>query len=112
MISRLLFITGAVGALVACDPTPSGGDPEPSGPPCAEAWGDNSVLIGIEGYEWDGATYYVAVPDCCDQFESVVDASTCEYVCAAGGGFSGRGDGNCPTFYEDATHTGTVWTRE
>src|SRR5688500_15649158 len=39
--------------------------------------------------------YYYAVSGCCDQLNPLFDAEG-KYVCAPDGGFTGRGDGQCP----------------
>lgn len=99
----------------ACDPN-NGSDPDPDtdtaapAMPCEDYFFEDPVQI--DAYTWNGGSYYVATFPCCDAFEEVIDAATCTYVCAAGGGITGWGDGSCPDFYEDATHDGTVWTAE
>lgn len=52
-----------------------------------------------EVWEWrvDGETYYYITSGCCDQFNYLYD-DRCKEVCAPDGGFTGTGDGNCPTF--------------
>jgi hypothetical protein len=50
-------------------------------------------------YKWkvDSKTYYYIPPYCCDQFSSLYDIN-CSLICAPDGGFTGKGDGNCPEF--------------
>ncbi len=52
-----------------------------------------------EVWRWkvDGKTYYYITSDCCDQYNYLYD-DKCQVVCAPDGGFSGNGDGNCPSF--------------
>lgn len=52
-----------------------------------------------EVWEWkvDGKTYYYITSDCCDQYNYLFNED-CEVVCAPDGGFTGSGDGNCPSF--------------
>ncbi len=52
-----------------------------------------------EAWQWkvDGKTYYYFNSSCCDQFNYLYDEK-CNVVCAPDGGFTGKGDGNCPTF--------------
>ena len=39
--------------------------------------------------------YYYTVSPCCDLFNPLYDAAG-KYVCSPDGGFTGRGDGQCP----------------
>ena len=48
-------------------------------------------------YEYKGQTVYYVPPQCCDQFSTLYDANGNE-MCAPDGGFTGRGDGQCPDF--------------
>jgi len=50
-------------------------------------------------WKWkvDTKTYYYITSDCCDQFNYLY-TNNCELVCAPDGGFTGNGDGTCPTF--------------
>jgi hypothetical protein len=45
----------------------------------------------------DNKTYYHVISDCCDFYNYLYD-SNCRAVCAPDGGFSGAGDGQCPSF--------------
>ena len=50
-----------------------------------------------EVWKWqagDKVYYYFNAP-CCDQMNRLVD-DNCNFVCAPDGGFTGKGDGNCP----------------
>lgn len=60
-------------------------------------------------WEWnvDGNTYYYFTSSCCDQYNTLYDKD-CNYVCAPDGGFTGTGDGNCPTFTGNIEKT-LVW---
>lgn len=60
-------------------------------------------------WEWkvDGNTYYYITSGCCDQFNYLYD-DNCNEVCAPDGGFSGRGDGNCPQFIGQIEKT-LIW---
>jgi len=58
-------------------------------------------------WEVDDNTYYYITSDCCDQFNNLY-TSNCEFVCAPDGGFSGNGDGNCPTFSGEILKT-LIW---
>ena len=58
-------------------------------------------------WEVDSKTYFYITADCCDQFNYLY-TTNCEIVCAPDGGFSGNGDGNCPTFTSEIKKT-LVW---
>ena len=51
--------------------------------------------------------YYVVMP-CCDFFNEVYDAN-CNYLGAPDGGFTGKGDGKIPDFFEEAKNEKLVW---
>ncbi len=50
-------------------------------------------------WEWkvEDETYYYITSGCCDQYNYLYDEK-CNVVCAPDGGFTGIGDGNCPSF--------------
>ncbi len=56
---------------------------------------------------FDNAIYYYITSDCCDQFNLLYDTN-CDVVCAPDGGFTGRGDGNCPDLSEAIAET-LIW---
>lgn len=60
-------------------------------------------------WEWkvDGNTYFYITSDCCDQYNYLYD-DKCNEVCAPDGGFTGKGDGNCPQFIGQVQQT-LVW---
>lgn len=51
--------------------------------------------------------YYVVMP-CCDFFNEVYDAN-CNFLGAPDGGFTGKGDGKIPDFFEEAKNEKLVW---
>ncbi|WP_298366252.1 hypothetical protein [uncultured Lutibacter sp.] len=65
-----------------------------------------------EVWRWvdNNKVYYYITSDCCDQFNLLYDTQ-CNLICAPDGGFSGQGDGNCPTFSNNITKT-LVWIDE
>lgn len=65
----------------------------------------------IDRYTWNGADYYHVDHGCCDQYLDVYKANTCAFVCAPSGGIAGRGDDQCPTFYQEAVQQETVYTK-
>ncbi len=65
----------------------------------------------IYEYEYQGKKVYAISSNCCDFFNTVVDAD-CKYVCAPSGGFTGRGDGKCVDFFKMAKQVRLVWKDE
>jgi hypothetical protein len=65
----------------------------------------------IYEYEYQGRKVYAISSNCCDFFNTVVDAE-CKYVCAPSGGFTGRGDGKCADFSKVAKQIRLVWKDE
>ena len=59
-------------------------------------------------YEYKGQTVYYVPPQCCDQFSKLYDANG-NIICAPDGGFTGRGDGRCPDFFEERTNEKLIW---
>lgn len=51
--------------------------------------------------------YYVVMP-CCDFFNEVYD-DKCNFLGAPDGGFTGKGDGKIPDFFEEAKSEKLVW---
>ena len=51
--------------------------------------------------------YYVAMP-CCDFFNEVYD-NKCNFLGSPDGGFTGKGDGKLPDFFEEAKNEKLVW---
>jgi len=70
---------------------------EPVQNPAAQVW----------KWEDNVNTYYYITSDCCDQYNYLYNEK-CEVVCAPDGGFTGGGDGNCPTFQGTIVQT-LVW---
>jgi hypothetical protein len=63
-------------------------------------------LTGIESawrYIYNNDTVYYVVSECCDGFNFLY-AKNGARLCAPDGGYSGRGDGKCPDFFEKATN--------
>ena len=50
-------------------------------------------------FEINGTVYYQAIAPCCDKFNPLYDERG-RYVCAPTGGYTGRGDGQCPDLRE------------
>ena len=55
---------------------------------------DGDPASAIEKYQCPGQTFYLAVADCCDQFNVYYDA--CGNVLCRTGGLAGEARGNCP----------------
>ena len=62
----------------------------------------------VNEYEYQGKKTYLFTSDCCDQYIMLYDGS-CQYICAPGGGYTGRGDEKCKDFYETAKHIRLIW---
>jgi hypothetical protein len=65
----------------------------------------------VHEYEYNGKKVYLFSANCCDQFNTLMDAN-CNYVCAPSGGFTGKGDRKCNDFYDTAKHLRLVWKDE
>jgi len=59
-------------------------------------------------YVYKGKKVYYVVLPCCDFFNEVYD-DKCNYLGAPDGGFTGRGDGKIPDFFEEAKSEKLVW---
>ena len=55
--------------------------------------GSNSPLE-IWSYQYNNQIVYLAMGDCCDQYDQVY-TSDCSLLCAPSGGLTGKGDGKC-----------------
>jgi len=62
----------------------------------------------IVEYRYQGAPVFMLVAKCCDQYNRVLDVHGAT-ICAPSGGISGRGDGECPDFYEQAVRADFEW---
>ncbi len=71
---------------------------EPVGNPPQSIW----------SYEYNGQAVYFVPAQCCDQYSSLYDASG-NVICAPDGGFTGRGDGKCPDFFDQRTNEQLIW---
>ena len=59
-------------------------------------------------YIYKGKKVYLVIMPCCDFFNEVYD-DKCKYLGAPDGGFTGKGDGKIPDFYETAKSEKLVW---
>lgn len=59
-------------------------------------------------YQIEGKDVYLVIPACCDQFIKLFDTN-CKLICSPSGGFSGKGDGTCPDFYQKAIVKELIW---
>lgn len=83
-------------------------------PPCIKQKINQAINQPVQNppmqvWKWtdNSNTYYYVTSGCCDQFNYLYD-DKCNIVCAPDGGFSGGGDGNCPTFQGTVVKT-LVW---
>lgn len=67
--------------------------------------------LQVDEYVYNGKKVFLFTADCCDQFNVVYDED-CKRLCAASGGITGRGDGNCVDFEKKATYVKVVWKKE
>ena len=59
-------------------------------------------------YVYKGKKVYYVVMPCCDFYNEVYDAN-CNFMGAPDGGFTGKGDGKLPDFFEAAKSEKLVW---
>jgi hypothetical protein len=93
-------------ALSGCDPNNIPRDV----PSCVKDLIRNKTTqpLQVWRYQFQNQTVYLTVPDCCDQYTSVYTAE-CTFFCAPIGGITGKGDGKCPTFNDEATDGIIIW---
>ncbi|WP_111709674.1 DUF6970 domain-containing protein [Lutibacter citreus] len=94
----------------SCDKTVS----EEEIPACIEnkietIMNNNVTNPPTEVWKWvdNGATYFHITSDCCDQYNYLYNKN-CKVLCSPDGGFTGKGDGNCPVFTSNIVKT-LVW---
>lgn len=59
-------------------------------------------------YSFDGQKVYYVPPKCCD-IPSILYNSKGEELCRPDGGFSGAGDGDCPSFFSSRSEERLIW---
>ena len=64
--------------------------------------------LWIARYEYQGQVVYYLPPRCCDIPSNLYDADG-NIICHPDGGFSGGGDGRCPTFFAERKNEVIVW---
>ena len=62
-------------------------------------------------YTWNDEVVYYVPAFCCDVFSDLYD-SECNLICHPDGGISGRGDGNCENFFNEAEGGEVLWDAE
>jgi len=67
--------------------------------------------LEIWRYTYNGELVYLTRADCCDQYDQLY-LSDCTLLCASSGGITGKGDGKCPDFYDQASNPQLVWKAE
>lgn len=65
----------------------------------------------VHEYNYKGKRVFYFSSNCCDQYNVVYDEN-CNYVCAPSGGYTGKGDGKCADFKENAKEVRLVWKDE
>lgn len=58
----------------------------------------------------DNEDLYLVPGACCDQYSLIYD-SNCNLICAPSGGFTGAGDGTCPSYIYNLDYSGgtVIW---
>jgi hypothetical protein len=64
--------------------------------------------IHIYRYQYNDQVVYFETAACCDQFSTLYDRRG-KVLCHPEGGFTGRGDGQCPDFTKNRTSEMLVW---
>jgi hypothetical protein len=59
-------------------------------------------------YSYNSQYVYLFSSNCCDQYNYLYDKN-CNMICAPTGGITGKGDGKCPDFKQQATGETLVW---
>jgi hypothetical protein len=62
----------------------------------------------VHEYIFRGKRAFLFSADCCD-FPSPLFDSACNYICAPYGGYTGKGDMQCPEFDKEAKKVRIVW---
>lgn len=65
----------------------------------------------IIAYSYQMDTVYYITQPCCDQMNKVFSREG-ELICHPDGGITGKGDGRCPDFREEAKQLFVVWEDE
>jgi Domain of unknown function (DUF6970) len=65
----------------------------------------------VNEYIYEGRNIYLFSSNCCDQY-NIIYGKDCNVICAASGGLTGKGDGKCTDFFENAKHVRLVWKDE
>lgn len=73
-----------------------------------EVLDENSRPSQVVRYSWEGRTVYYFPPYCCDVYGDLYD-NDCMLLCHPDGGLTGRGDGNCTDFFDQASNREVVW---
>jgi hypothetical protein len=66
--------------------------------------------LQIDEYEYNGKKVYLFTADCCDQYNILFDEN-CKGFCAPSGGITGKGDGKCTDFKDNAKLVRNIWKR-
>ncbi len=72
---------------------------------------ENSGVLSVNEYLYQGKKVYLFSMDCCDRFNEIYDAN-CQYICSPSGGIAGGGDGKCTDFHQTAEFIREVWKKK
>jgi hypothetical protein len=62
----------------------------------------------VSRYSYKSQYVYFFSSDCCDQYNYLYDKN-CNIICAPSGGITGKGDGKCADFRQEATGETLIW---
>ncbi len=69
---------------------------------------ENTLPQEIWQYKYLNETVYYVISQCCDQFNILLDKNG-NTICAPDGGITGKGDGQCPDFFEKRKNGKLIW---
>ena len=80
----------------------------PKYPSCLAKLIKHGDPVEIWRYQVEEEDFYLVMPNCCDQLIKLFDTN-CKLICSPSGGFSGKGDGTCPDFFQKAIAKELIW---
>mgnify|MGYP000111889087 CR=1 FL=1 len=70
----------------------------------------DSPPVSSDEYESNGRKVCLFTSECCDQYDILFDES-CKGFCAPSGGITGKGDGKCTEFKQNAKLNRNIWKK-
>ena len=77
----------------------------------AKADPQHARIKAVYRYTYKGASVYYTVTDHCNDCFNQVYTAECAPLCSPDGGFTGRGDGKCKTFFTESTDKVLIWQK-